>query len=1127
MGKRPRTTPHYITGIGDGDVHDGTPNDDGSRLRGSNNGNNGNNGNNHKNKHKNSHHNSGSNGNHAHGHAYHGRQDLRHHREKHDPEQLAAREEILHRIEDPLLARDAAAVALNLDLNLDPGTLAPGELGLGPDAGAAKTAMNEMDASGQWQASSLVFYGLGVVVVVGIALHFVAEFSSVGRIMMIRHDHCNGKGRTKSGRHGSQSRPYQYRRRQRQRRIQKLRKKKTDEWSDDEEPIQDGAGLFSMGNHQHQHHHTGSSSKTGNSSGDGNANGDYDYGSPQYRPYPFDYDPHNGYGYGYDYDYEHDYDYDRQHKSGSGSNNSGSNHPIHGHTHGTGTASSSVYHSNEYYREPDSHLAGQDLSHRRTGAAGRDPQPQHYDYYAGAGAGAATTGAATTSAATTGAATTGAATTAGASAGARAQGAAGVVPTYKFPARKKHPQRGVSPMSSYSSVGSGARPRAATPGRGTGTHPLSQPRLRTPSHTPDRFASGTGWQHLPRPQKGATALDPMVLLAPAEASRSKRTTELGASRLPADPASRFSSFASIADAGRLSGDSGNDNEKDNENADADTKGHRGEHHRHGSGEGHQEASSASEAWSSRSFSSHHSPVLPKSVLGDSIASAALHQKSLMLTPGNSDFQETPLIGNVRKTIAICDGSEPSLELAALMPMAPEVADSCAGSKGAVEGTTIPFLPHLKVPPDGSLDVGLTPPVRSASPPPRSILLDELRLVEMETGNSTHWNDTEVVGDPFGLPDDEESQSQPREAPDYESSASNRPASGESTDVSIPSDDPRKSIVHKRQNLTMATDSAKSLQSSIDFAELQLQEVIGGGGFGQVWKATWRGTPVAVKVLTGSAQNTHIAKAILEEFKAEINLLKGMRHPNICLYMGACMTPPNRAIITELAANGSVWDSLRLPLMPPYTASDGTPNGSWPLSLYLPSHHGVPPTSSGSVLRATTEISAPIPPRGTWPWELVKRVSCGAARGMAYLHSGHPPVLHRDLKSANLLLDESYTTKVCDFGLSRLKAQARSMTANCGTVQWMAPEVLANRSYDERADVYSFGIIVWELLSRECPYEGMTAIQCALAVLNRDKRPEIPKWCPPGLHALIKSCTKKDPSERPSFAEIIAALDAMG
>jgi serine/threonine protein kinase len=125
-----------------------------------------------------------------------------------------------------------------------------------------------------------------------------------------------------------------------------------------------------------------------------------------------------------------------------------------------------------------------------------------------------------------------------------------------------------------------------------------------------------------------------------------------------------------------------------------------------------------------------------------------------------------------------------------------------------------------------------------------------------------------------------------------------------------------------------------------------------------------------------------------------------------------------------------------------------------------------------------------------------------------------------------LLDESYTAKVCDFGLSRVKAQERSMTGNCGTVQWMAPEVLANQSYNEKADIYSFGIILWELLSRECPYDGMTAIQCALAVLNRDKRPEIPKWCPPSLHALIKSCVKKDADQRPSFAQILLALDAI-
>ena len=101
-----------------------------------------------------------------------------------------------------------------------------------------------------------------------------------------------------------------------------------------------------------------------------------------------------------------------------------------------------------------------------------------------------------------------------------------------------------------------------------------------------------------------------------------------------------------------------------------------------------------------------------------------------------------------------------------------------------------------------------------------------------------------------------------------------------------------------------------------------------------------------------------------------------------------------------------------------------------------------------------------------------------------------------------------------------------MTGNCGTVQWMAPEVLANMNYNEKADVFSYGIILWELLSRECPYDGLSPIQCALAVLNRDKRPDIPKFCPPAPHALIKACIKKDPEQRPSFEEILQAIDAM-
>lgn len=261
------------------------------------------------------------------------------------------------------------------------------------------------------------------------------------------------------------------------------------------------------------------------------------------------------------------------------------------------------------------------------------------------------------------------------------------------------------------------------------------------------------------------------------------------------------------------------------------------------------------------------------------------------------------------------------------------------------------------------------------------------------------------------------------------------------------------------------------------------------------------------MISGFAQANTVQKGLFNKFAAEVQMIKGMRHPNICLFVGACFEPPHFAIITELAANGCLWDALQLPLLPPYKACDGG-------SAYFCSKQSFKSTQS-------------LPPKGTWPWTLVKRVAQGTAQGMLYLHSGKPPVLHRDLKSANILLDGSYTAKLCDFGLSRLKeTHNRGMTGNCGTVQWMAPEVLDSTHYDEKADVFSYGIVCWELLTRERPYAGMNAIQCALAVLTRNQRPEIPSWCPASLSSLIRACLMKDPNKRPSFDQVLLALDAM-
>ncbi|CAM9758501.1 unnamed protein product, partial [Sphacelaria rigidula] len=203
--------------------------------------------------------------------------------------------------------------------------------------------------------------------------------------------------------------------------------------------------------------------------------------------------------------------------------------------------------------------------------------------------------------------------------------------------------------------------------------------------------------------------------------------------------------------------------------------------------------------------------------------------------------------------------------------------------------------------------------------------------------------------------------------------------------------------------------------------------------------------------------------LFADFSAEVQMLAALRHPNVCLFMGACVTPPNRAIVTELVSRGSLWEALRESALPRDSSSDSGNRGHC---------HS---TAAGDTVSNPNFTS----PADCWPWSVVLKVAEGVACGMNYLHGHQPsPILHRDLKSANLLLDDSFNVKICDFGLARLKAYTNSMTGNCGTVQWMAPEVLASEKYTETADVYSFAIVCWELLERACPYEGMSQIQVA-------------------------------------------------
>jgi len=150
----------------------------------------------------------------------------------------------------------------------------------------------------------------------------------------------------------------------------------------------------------------------------------------------------------------------------------------------------------------------------------------------------------------------------------------------------------------------------------------------------------------------------------------------------------------------------------------------------------------------------------------------------------------------------------------------------------------------------------------------------------------------------------------------------------------------------------------------------------------------------------------------------------------------------------------------------------------------------------------------------------------AARGMNYLHCSKPPILHRDLKSLNILLDDNWGVRVCDFGFTVVKEQAMSTTSKAGTAQWMAPEVLKSGRSDEKSDVFSFGIVLWELYTHQAPYPKMKSSIVVQKVLKEGLRPTIPKKCPESVSKLMRDCWNEDPEKRPTFQEIIHELETI-
>ena len=162
------------------------------------------------------------------------------------------------------------------------------------------------------------------------------------------------------------------------------------------------------------------------------------------------------------------------------------------------------------------------------------------------------------------------------------------------------------------------------------------------------------------------------------------------------------------------------------------------------------------------------------------------------------------------------------------------------------------------------------------------------------------------------------------------------------------------------------------------------------------------------------------------------------------------------------------------------------------------------------------------------------IARGIASGMAYLHSRD--VLHRDLKSANVLLGvhaTGFCPKLVDFGTATEGGTNRprrpnrgNLTAETGTYRWMAPEVINHEHYSRPADVFSFAMVFYELLTHQVPFAHLTPVRAASAIAIERTRPALPEGTPQAVAQLMGHCWDGEPSRRPTFDALNGLLSAL-
>ncbi|MEQ2220058.1 Rik1-associated factor 1 [Ilyodon furcidens] len=266
---------------------------------------------------------------------------------------------------------------------------------------------------------------------------------------------------------------------------------------------------------------------------------------------------------------------------------------------------------------------------------------------------------------------------------------------------------------------------------------------------------------------------------------------------------------------------------------------------------------------------------------------------------------------------------------------------------------------------------------------------------------------------------------------------------------------------------------------IEASEVYLHSHIGAGSFGTVYKGKWHGD-VAVKIL----KVTDPTPEQLQAFRNEVAVLRKTRHVNILLFMGY-MTKDNLAIVTQWCEGSSLYKHIH-------------------------------------VLETNFTMI-----------QLID-IARQTAQGMDYLHAKN--IIHRDMKSNNIFLHEGLTVKIGDFGLATVKSRwtgSNQVEQPSGSILWMAPEVIRmedNNPYSFQSDVYSYGIVLFELMTGELPYSHIASRDQIIYMVGRGRLcPDLSKLyknCPKAMKRLVADCIEKSKEERPLFPQILSSIELL-